>query len=337
TVLLTGHFKVLATLSGKRRAVTCITHSGRPETEGAERSLGLYINSLPVSLELEAGSWRELIAQVAKVNTASMQYRAYPLSKIQQEVGVSFGEVTFNYTHFHAYNDLNTGGQSLELLGSSGFAQTNFDFHVDVMRGAGDDTLRLALIYDRGVYDRELMHRVAGYYVRAYELMLEGLDEPHYASTLLGEEEARRLLVAWNQTATDYPRAQCVHELFEAQVERTRDALALSCGDDTLTYRDLNERANQLAHYLRARGVSPDTLVGLCIERSADMVVAILGILKAGGAYLPLDPSYPQDRLAFMLEDAGVPVLLTNESLLSQLPPYRGEVVAIDRQWPDIA
>src|SRR2546423_37832 len=193
------------------------------------------------------------------------------------------------------------------------------------------------LIYTPEVFDDGLIAGLGQYYVRAFELMLERLDEPHHVRSLLGEEELQRLLVGWNETAAEYPGGVCLHELFEAQAERTPDAVALTCGEGALTYRELNERVNRLAHYLRARGVGADTLVGLCLERSPEMVIGALGVLKAGGAYVPLDPAYPQERLAFMLQDSQAPVLLTNESLLDRLPPYAGAVVALDRQWEEIA
>jgi amino acid adenylation domain-containing protein/FkbM family methyltransferase len=337
-VLLAGHFKALAAASGQRRALSCVTYNGRPESAGAERSLGLYLNSLPLGLELRGGSWRELIGRVAEVSAESMRHRAYPLSKIQQDVDASFGEVTFNYTHFHAYNDISADSdRTLEVLGSSGFGQTNFDLMANFSRGVGDDLIYMSLNYSPQVFDSDLIARLGQYYLRAFELMLEGLDEPHHVQSLLSPEELRRLLAGWNPTAADYPAGMCLHELFEAQAERTPEALALSCGEKTLTYRELNERANQLAHYLRTCGVKPDTLVGLCLERSPEMVVSALSVLKAGGAYLPLDPAYPQERLAFMLQDSQARVLLTNENLLDRLPPYAGAVVAVDRQWDDIA
>src|SRR5262249_7982371 len=120
----------------------------------------------------------------------------------------------------------------------------------------------------------------------------------------LTEEERRQLLVEWNATQADYPRDQCIHQLFEAQGERTPEATAVIFEEEQLTYRELNRRANQLAHHLRALGVGPEVLVGICMERSVEMVVGLLGILKAGGAYVPLDPAYPKERLAFILKDA---------------------------------
>jgi amino acid adenylation domain-containing protein len=141
----------------------------------------------------------------------------------------------------------------------------------------------------------------------------------------------------WNATESDYPRDACVHELIEHQAERRDDSVAVTFEDQHLTYFDLNRRANHLAHYLRKRGVGPDVLVGLCVERSLDMIVGLLGILKAGGAYVPLDPAYPKDRIAYILEDASAPVLITQQKLLPGLPEQSAEVVLLDTDWSSIA
>jgi amino acid adenylation domain-containing protein len=140
----------------------------------------------------------------------------------------------------------------------------------------------------------------------------------------------------WNNTVRDYPRNSCVHELFEIQAGRRPHTIAVAFEDQTLTYEELNCRSNQLARYLRQRGVGPDVLVGLCVERSLDMVVGLLGILKAGGAYVPLDPAYPKDRIAYIMGDAHAPVLITHEKLLPSLPEQRAQVVLLDAQWSSI-
>ncbi len=336
-VLFAGHFKALAAMSGQRRAVSCIAYNGRPESEGAERSLGLYLNSLPLGLELGECSWRELIGRVAEMSAESMRHRSYPLSKIQQDVGAAFDEVTFNYTHFHAYKDISAdSNRTLEVLSADGFGQTNFDLHIDVTRGLDGDHLYMTLFSNERIFDRGMVERIADYHVRAYELMLEGLDEPHHTQTLLGEEELRRVLYDWNETTAEYPGTLCLHELFEAQAARAPEAVALTFGESSLTYGQLNERANRLAHYLRERGVKPDTLVGLCVERSFEMVAAILGVLKAGGAYVPLDANYPRERLAFMLADAGIDILLTQQHLLESFPEHRARAVLLDAHSEEI-
>ncbi len=334
SVLMAGHLKVLSVMSGQSRAVTCVTHNGRPETQGAERSLGLYLNSLPQGLEVRRCSWRKLIEAVVEMNGAGMQYRGYPLSRIQQELDWTFSEVLFNYTHFHIYNELTKGGgNELESLGSSGFEQTNFDLLVDVARGM-DDALRLSLVYDKQVFDREMIERLGQYYVNAFEQMLEGLDEPH--RSLLTEAERNHLLYELNSTKADYPRTVCLHELFEQQVERSPEAVAVVFEGQRLSYRELNEQANQLAHYLRAEGVGPDVVVGLCVERSVEMVVGIIGILKAGGAYLPLDASYPQERLDYMIEDSRPAVVLTQSWLEERLPLVSVPVLRLDTELEEL-
>ena len=154
---------------------------------------------------------------------------------------------------------------------------------------------------------------------------------------LLTEAERHQLLVEWNDTAVEYPRDRCIHQLFEAQVERSPEATALVYEDQQLTYGELNARANRLAHHLRSLGVGPEVLVGVCLERSLELVVGLLAILKAGGAYVPLDPSYPAERLAFMLQDTQAPVLLTQQRLLARLPAYAGHTLCLERDAAHIA
>jgi amino acid adenylation domain-containing protein len=149
----------------------------------------------------------------------------------------------------------------------------------------------------------------------------------------LSASERHKILVEWNNTQADYPKDKCIHQLFEAQVERTPKAIAVVFEDQQLTYEELNRRANQLAHHLQSLGVSPEVLVGICVERSLEMVVGLLAILKAGGAYVPLSPNYPKERLAFMLADAGVPVLLTQEKLKEELPEHQAQVVCLETDW----
>src|SRR4029077_9625811 len=153
----------------------------------------------------------------------------------------------------------------------------------------------------------------------------------------LGAAERHRLLVEWNDTAAAYPSAKCLHELFAAQAERTPDAVAVIYEAQHLSYGELDRRANQLAHHLRSLGVGPEVIVGLCVERSLEMVLGLLGILKPGAASLPLDPSYPPERLAYMLADAAAPVLVTQASLLEQLPRCDARLVRLDADWAEIA
>src|SRR5262249_642347 len=155
------------------------------------------------------------------------------------------------------------------------------------------------------LFDPSTIQRMIGHLRTLLESAVADPDQLVASLPVLTEPERRRLLVEWNETQADYPSGSCLHELFEAEVERSPDSVALWDGSKALTFRELNARANRLAHFLRKRGVGPEVVVAVCMERSARVFVALLGVLKAGGAYVPLDPSYPQARLAFMLSDSS--------------------------------
>ncbi len=191
--------------------------------------------------------------------------------------------------------------------------------------------------FDTDLFDAVTIARMAGHFQTLLQGVVANPDQSLSRLPLLSNAERHQLLVEWNNTQTDYPRSLCVHQLFEGQVDRTPDATALVFKNENLIYLELNRRANQLAHHLIKVGVGPDVLVGICVERSLDMVVGLLGILKAGGAYVPLDPAYPRERLTFMLEDAEVPVLLTQQRLLKNLPQSSARVVCLDTGWHEIA
>src|SRR5436309_8225532 len=169
------------------------------------------------------------------------------------------------------------------------------------------------------------------------QTLVQQPEQPVGVLPLVTETERTLLLDTWNATQRAYPQEMCVHELFEQQAQRQPQALAVVQGEACLSYGQLDRRANQLAHYLRQLGVGPDVLVGLCMERSLEMVVGLLAILKAGGAYVPLDPAYPSARLAFMLQDAQVAVLLTQEASLPLLPAQQLPLIALDRDWKTIS
>jgi non-ribosomal peptide synthetase component F len=154
---------------------------------------------------------------------------------------------------------------------------------------------------------------------------------------MMSEQERRKVIVDWNRTAAEYPRDRCAHELFERQVDLTPDAVAVVYEEEQLTYDGLNRRSNQLAHHLREKGVGAEMKVGLCVERSVELIVGLLGVMKAGGAYLPLDADYPPERLAYMIEDSGCPVIVTTWRLLEELPVAWARIVMIDDDWPAIA
>ncbi|MFN6488341.1 MULTISPECIES: non-ribosomal peptide synthetase, partial [unclassified Nostoc] len=191
--------------------------------------------------------------------------------------------------------------------------------------------------YNTDLFDERTIERMNGHFVTLLESIVAKPEERIYQLPLLTPREQQQLLFDWNDTKSTYPQDKCIHQLFEEQVERTPNAVAVVFDNQQLTYYQLNCRANQLAHYLQTLGVKPDVLVGICVERSLEMVVGLLGILKAGGAYVPLDPDYPQDRLSFILDDAALPVLLTQKSLLESLPKHTAQVVCLDSDRQFIA
>ena len=161
------------------------------------------------------------------------------------------------------------------------------------------DGLKAEIEYNPDLFESATITRILGHFQTLLAGIVANPDQAISELPLLTEAEKHQLLIEWNDTKTDYPQDKCIHQLFEAQVEKTPDAIAVVFEDQQLTYRELNRRANQLAHYLQKLGVGPEVLVGICVERSIEMVVGLLGILKAGGAYVPLDPSYPRERLSF--------------------------------------
>jgi len=222
---------------------------------------------------------------------------------------------------------LGEAGRRLELgellLESLALEQRVAPFDLLLLMAEAGGELVAAVEYNTDLFDAATIQRLLGHFQTLLEGIVADPDQRISTLPLLTEAERRQLLVEWNDTTTYYPKDRCVHQWFESQIERMLDAVAVAFEGEHLTYRELNRRANQLAHRLRKLGVGPEVLVGICMERSLEMVIGVLGILKAGGAYLPLDPAYPQERLAFMLEDAGVPVLLTQSHLLERLEVKR--------------
>ncbi len=197
--------------------------------------------------------------------------------------------------------------------------------------------------YNSGLFREETIKRISGHFQNLLSGIAANPAQHISALPLLGTFERNQVLFEWNNTHADYPDDKCIHQLFEDQVKRTPDAVAVevykvpgsdfSPGKKEIAYYELNTRANQLAHYLRDLGVGPEILVGICVKRSFEMVTGVLGILKAGGAYLPLDPDYPKERLEFMIKDSGVSVLLTEQELLTELPSHNARMVCLDSEW----
>ncbi|MDZ8262380.1 amino acid adenylation domain-containing protein [Nostoc sp. ChiQUE01b] len=320
------------------------TSSGRPTAlADAESMIGLFINTLPLRVQVQSNAY--LSPWLKKLQAEEVQMREYeysPLLKIQQWSEIPRGLQLFDSILIfdNELVDYNQGmlAQSIGVVESqlldqsrSLFDWTNYPLTVKVVPKL--DLLNLCISYDTRRFDSATITRMLGHFQTLLSSIVSNPEQRISDLQLLTPSEVKQLLVEWNDTKTDYAQDKCIHQLFEAQVEKTPNAIAVVFEDQQLSYRELNAKANQLAHYLQKLGVKPEVLVGICVERSLYMVVGLLGILKAGGAYIPLDPAYPKERLAFILEDAQVPLLLTQASLLSAMPQHKAQVICLDTDW----
>ena len=330
SVLLAAHLKVLSLVGGRADVMSGMVTNGRSEELDGERVRGLFLNSVPFRLRVGPGTWDDLIRQTFEAEWELLPYRRYPLSALQRRHGgQTLFESQFNFVHFHSLDDVVNSG-NIQVLGSLGREEVHFTLEA----AFGLDTLSkqvyLHLQFDTAELSARQREAIAGYYARALSLIAADPSARHDRAPLLSEGEREELLGAWNDTRADYPADALLHGLFERQVESTPDAAALTFEGETLSYAELDARAGALARRLRREGVGPEARVGVMMERSPELVVALLGVLKAGGAYVPLDPQYPAQRLAFMLEDAGVSVVLTQERLRESLPGHAARLVILD-------
>ncbi|MEP0858563.1 amino acid adenylation domain-containing protein [Trichocoleus sp. DQ-U1] len=336
SVLLAAHLRVLSLLSGQSAILTGLVSNGRLEKKDGEKVLGLFLNTLPFCQELPGGTWIDLVKETFASERELLPFRRYPLPELQKELSrESLFETAFNFTHFHVYESV-LGLENIEILDAAFFEETNFALIANFVLNPVSDRVQVKLEYQAS-FSQEEREAIRGYYAKTLEVMVSQPSARYELSTLLSEQEQHQLLVEWNDTQVDYPKDACLHQLFAAQVEKTPDNIAVVFEGKQLTYRELNQQANQVAHRLQKLGVKTEVLVGICMERSLEMVVGLLGILKAGAAYVPLDPFYPPERLAFMLEDAGVPVLLTQQHLVENLPKHNAQVLCLDTDWEIIA
>ncbi|HEU4328000.1 MAG TPA: amino acid adenylation domain-containing protein [Roseiflexaceae bacterium] len=339
SILLAAHLKVLSVASGQQDLTMGMTFNGRPEEQDGDQVRGLFVNTLPLRMQLRPGTWAELIGRAFEAEREILPFRHYPLADIQQQLGLqSLAATTFNFVHFHALDSLAADGviQIGELSFSSNdnhFALAA-SFSLNQMFWTQEMPLSLFLQYDQVEFSREQVAALGRYYVETLQAMVRDPQARHEHFSPLASAERRQVLEEWNATDTAYPREATIPLLFGEQVARTPDAVALVDGALELSYAELDARANRLAHRLRTCGVGPETPVALCLGRSVALVVGILATLKAGGTYVPLDPSYPAERLALMLEDSGARVLLTGGQIDTGLPD---RLVRIDLDREDLS
>ena len=331
---------LLSRYSGEEDVVFGATRAGRRSTlEGADSMIGNFINTLPVrvgvSPEMSVLPW---LKQLRAEQIAVRKYERTPLLAIQGWSDVPQGTPLFEsilvFENYLLNSILRAQGGGWEKREFRYMGQTNYPLTVIAYSGTG---LILEISYDRHHFNNRTITRMLGHFKSLLEGMVADPKQRLSELPLLTDRERNQLLIDWNQTAADYPREKCVHQLFEEQVKRTPDAVAVVYEEKQLTYSELDRKANQLARYLQKLGVGPAVLVGICVERSLEMVVGLLGILKAGGAYVPLDPVYPPERLSFLLEDSRAPVLLTQERFRESLPVHEAQVVCLDADWEKVA
>lgn len=325
---------LLSRYSGEDDVVFGANTSGRPVILGMESAVGLFVNTLPVRVRLNEGD--SIISWLKKLQTEQAQARQYEYSPLVQIQGWS--EISKGVPLFHSFiafenypvdSSLLQGKENLEIDGFSAVNRTNYPLCLIV---APLVQLQLQINSDRYCFDAATITRMLGHLQTLLEGMVANPEQQLKDVPLLTQTERHLCEVEWNNTQ-EYPSNRCIHQLFEAHVEKTPDAVALTFADQQLTYQELNRRANQLAHHLQKLGVEPEVQVGICVERSLEMVIGLLGILKAGGAYVPIDPSYPPSRQAFILKDAQIRVLLSQQDVVTKLPEHQAQVICLDSDW----
>ncbi|QKQ73081.1 non-ribosomal peptide synthetase [Nostoc sp. TCL240-02] len=310
---------------------TPIANRNRPEIEGL---IGFFVNTLVLRTDLGSNpSFRELLKRVRQVTLGAYAHQDLPfeylVEKLQPKRDLSYSpvfQVMFALQNIRK-DELKLPGVTLSFLQLE--KQTaQFDLSIDFFET--ESGLSGWFEYNTDLFNASTISRMVDHFCNLLSDIVANPEQHTAELSLLTQSQQHQLLVEWNNTKVDYPGEYCIHQLFEAQVERLPDAIAVSFENQHLTYRELNHRANQLAHYLKSLGIKPEVLVGICVERSLEMAIGILGILKAGGAYVPLDPSYPQERLALILNDVKPLVLLTQKHLVTELPTSAAQVVCLD-------
>ncbi|HEU0300975.1 MAG TPA: amino acid adenylation domain-containing protein, partial [Longimicrobium sp.] len=339
--LLAGWAAVLGRLSGQTDVVvgTPTANRGRREIEGL---IGFFVNTLALRVDLsDSPTVAELLGRVKSQALGAQQHQDIPFERVVELVRPARSlarhplfQVLFAWQQ-SAREPAALPGLALAPMRAAAPESARYDLSLSLREAGG--RIRGGVLYPTALFDRATVDRYVGYLVRLLQQMAAGDAQTVDRLPLLPDEERRRVVEEWNATGAAYPGETCIHELIEAQVARTPEAVAVASGDRVLTYAELNARANRLAHHLRALGVGPDARVAVCVERSVEMLVGVLGVLKAGGAYVPLDPAYPVERLRFMLADSGPLVVLTQAPLAERFADVDVPALDLDADGPSWA
>ncbi|WP_197357927.1 non-ribosomal peptide synthetase, partial [Ralstonia pseudosolanacearum] len=332
--VLAGWSALLSRLSGQEEVVvgSPVANRTRSEVEGL---IGFFVNTLALRVEVGSATVSELLGRVKAKVLEAQAHQDLPFEQVVERVR-PVRSLSHSPVFQAALSWLNTEavGLSLELDGltiegvGAGQAAAKFDLTLELRETS--EGLTGSLDYATALFDRATIERYLGYLQRLLKAMAADDSQEVNRIALLDEGERTQLLESWNETKAPYPQASTIHSLFEAQVRRTPEAIAVEHEGRQVSYAELNARANRVAHALIGLGVGPDARVGLCAERSVELVVGLLGILKAGGGYVPLDPSYPQDRLAYMLEDSAPVAVLAQSNTREQLGALSVPVLDLD-------
>lgn len=333
SVLLAAHARVLAALGGRDDIVTGLVTNGRPEVAGAERILGLFLNTVPLRVELDrVDTWADLVRSVFAAEKALLPHRWLPLAEMQKRQGGGpLFTTDFNFVNFHVYDALG-GLQALERLDTRAREETNFTIAVNFGVDPNDGSLGGMAACDSGALDARLIEALPALFGRVLEAIATTPTAAWRALPLLPDgPRTAALAEAAGDMGEFAEEGFSIAALVSAQAARTPAAPAAVGDDGTLSYEELERRANQLAHWLRSRGVGRDDRVAIAMERSTHLVVALLGVLKAGAAYVPIDPAYPAGRVAEMLTDSGARLALAESAA------FAAGAVAWGATWPEIA
>ncbi len=339
--LLLAAFQVLLhRYSGQDDIVVGSPFAGRTRSE-FEELIGFFVNMLVLRTDVSGNpSFRDLLTRVRMTAIEAYSNQDVPFERLVEELSPE-RDLSRNPLFQVVFVLQNKNYRELELSALAVTPQDLDDatakFDLTLELAEADTGLRGELRYATDLFDAATIARMAGHFSNLLEGIVADPTTAVGELPLLSTAERQQLLVQCHERAADYPRDGCIHQLFEQQVRANPDAIALVFENTSLTYAELNARANQLAHQLIALGVGPEVPVGICLERSLELVIGLLGILKAGGAYVPLDPDYPTERLAFILADTAPPVLLTQHGVLGQLPTFGGNTLLLDRDWPLIS
>jgi amino acid adenylation domain-containing protein len=354
TILLAAFEILLYRYSGQDEILVGSPTFGRSRPEFA-KVVGDFVNMTTLRADFSSNpKFKDFLSQVRQSVLGALDHQDYPFARLIEQLGGQrdpsrspLFQATFDLQRIQAFGELGVlfmPGENHSrvefgklMLEPYTMPQQEGQFDLALQMAEVEDMLPAVIKYNNDLFEAATIERMEGHYRTLLESIVADPSACVVDLPILTPAERSQIVVEWNDTRVDYPQNIWIHQIFEQQAAKTPDTPAVIFEGQTLTYAELNQRANQLAHYLRDRGIMPDTLVGVCMERSLEMVVSLHAVLKAGGAYVPMDPDYPADRLTHMLSDSGVVVLLTQAEVADKLPEHSAQVIRVDSEWATIA